>query len=90
MRREWAFDRWSALRGGSAGLGWQGLSFKDIERLAHMSDLPPPGSRAVFLSYAREDAEAARRIADALRAYGIEVRFDQDEMRGGDSWDQKP
>lgn len=54
-----------------------------------MSDLPPPGSRAVFLSYAREDAEAARRIADALRAFGIEVWFDQNELRGGDSWDQK-
>lgn len=45
--------------------------------------------RAVFLSYAREDAEPTRRIADALRAFGIEVWFDQNELRGGDSWDQK-
>ena len=28
---------------------------------------------AVFLSYASQDAEAARRICDALRAAGIEV-----------------
>jgi TolB-like protein/Tfp pilus assembly protein PilF len=47
-----------------------------------------PG-KAVFLSYAREDAEAVRRVADALRAFSIEVWFDQNELRGGDSWDQK-
>ncbi len=44
---------------------------------------------AVFLSYAREDSEAARRIADALRAFGLEVWFDQSELRGGDTWDSK-
>lgn len=46
-------------------------------------------ARAVFLSYAREDTPAARRIADALRAGGIEVWFDQSELRGGDAWDAK-
>jgi len=46
-------------------------------------------SHAVFLSYASQDAEAARRIADTLRAAGIEVWFDQSELRGGDVWDQK-
>ena len=46
-------------------------------------------SRAVFLSYASQDAEAAKRIANALRAAGIEVWFDQSELRGGDAWDQK-
>lgn len=30
-----------------------------------------------------------QRIADALRAFGIEVWFDQNELRGGDTWDQK-
>lgn len=46
-------------------------------------------SRAVFLSYASEDAEAAERIADALRAAGIEVWFDRNALRGGDEWDRK-
>ena len=46
-------------------------------------------SKAVFLSYASQDAEAARRICEALRAAGIEVWFDQSELRGGDVWDQK-
>ncbi len=45
--------------------------------------------KAVFLSYASQDAEAARRIADALRAAGVEVWFDQSELVGGDAWDQK-
>jgi len=43
---------------------------------------------AVFLSYASQDAEAARRICEALRAAGVEVWFDQSELRGGDAWDQ--
>jgi len=42
---------------------------------------------AVFLSYASQDAEAARRIRDALQAEGLEVWFDQSELRGGDAWD---
>jgi hypothetical protein len=46
-------------------------------------------SRAVFLSYASQDAEAARRICEALGAGGIEVWFDQSELRGGDTWDQR-
>jgi TolB-like protein/lipoprotein NlpI len=45
----------------------------------------PP--RAVFLSYASQDAQAALRICEALRAAGIEVWFDQSELRGGDAWD---
>ena len=43
--------------------------------------------RAVFLSYASEDADAAQRICASLRAAGIEVWFDQSELRGGDVWD---
>ena len=44
-------------------------------------------SHAVFLSYASQDAQAARKICEALRAAGIEVWFDQSELRGGDAWD---
>jgi len=49
----------------------------------------PGVSNAVFLSYASEDAEAAERIAAALRAAGVEVWFDKSELRGGDAWDRK-
>jgi len=44
---------------------------------------------AVFISYASQDGEAAKRICDALRAAGIEVWFDQSELRGGDVWDRQ-
>jgi len=50
-----------------------------------MSD---PG-KAVFLSYASQDAEAARKICEAIRATGVEVWFDQSELVGGDAWDAK-
>jgi len=46
-------------------------------------------NKAVFLSYASQDAEAVRRIAETLRASGAEVWFDQNELVGGDAWDAK-
>src|SRR4051812_12145101 len=61
-----------------------GISFLSMPQ---PSDGFPPA--AVFLSYPREDAGAARRIAEALRSHGIEVWFDEAELRGGDAWDAK-
>ena len=46
-------------------------------------------NKAAFLSYSSQDAAAAQRICEALRAGGIEVWFDQSELRGGDAWDQR-
>jgi TIR domain len=42
---------------------------------------------AVFLSYASQDIDAARKLCEALRAAGVEVWFDQSELRGGEVWD---
>ncbi|HEV2040430.1 MAG TPA: toll/interleukin-1 receptor domain-containing protein, partial [Casimicrobiaceae bacterium] len=44
-------------------------------------------TKAVFLSYASQDADAASRICQTLREAGIEVWLDQSELRGGDAWD---
>lgn len=44
---------------------------------------------AVFLSYAHEDAVAARRLAEGLRAAGIEAWVDTSELQGGDAWDRE-
>jgi TolB-like protein/Tfp pilus assembly protein PilF len=45
---------------------------------------------AVFISYASQDAEAARRICEALRSGGVEVWFDQEGgLEHGDAWDAK-
>ncbi|MDP3069479.1 MAG: TIR domain-containing protein [Opitutaceae bacterium] len=46
-------------------------------------------NKAVFLSYASQDAAAVLRICEALRTAGIEVWFDQNELVGGDAWDAK-
>jgi len=57
-----------------------------------MPDSVPPGTpnRAVFLSYASQDTEAARRICEALRSGGVEVWFDQEGgLEHGDEWDAK-
>ncbi len=62
---------------------------KEGAALNAMSEPSSSATQAIFLSYAREDAESARRIAEALRSSGIEVWFDQNELRGGDTWDAK-
>ena len=47
-------------------------------------------NKAVFLSYTSQDAEAARRLCEALRAGGVEVWFDADGgLEHGDEWDAK-
>lgn len=46
-------------------------------------------SRAIFISYARDDLTVAQRLADALRAAELEVWLDLDELTGGDAWDRK-
>jgi hypothetical protein len=53
----------------------------------------PPSSAtaagAVFVSYAKEDLEAVRRLASALEAVGVDVWFDKTELKPGDDWDRK-
>jgi TolB-like protein/Tfp pilus assembly protein PilF len=51
-----------------------------------MTDRPEP-SGSVFISYASQDEEAARRICEALREAGLQVWLDKSELRGGDAWD---
>lgn len=47
-------------------------------------------SKAVFLSYASQDAEPAFRVCEALRSAGIQVWFDADGgLEHGDEWDAK-
>ena len=56
---------------------------------AESSNEVTTATSAVFLSYASQDADAAARISAALRSAGIEVWFDQSELRGGDAWDRQ-
>lgn len=49
----------------------------------------PPGAPVVFICHASEDKSVAREVADALQASGIDTWFDENDLRGGDSWDEK-
>lgn len=44
-------------------------------------------TRPVFISYASQDVDAGRGIAEALRETGVEVWFDQNSLKGGTAWD---
>lgn len=52
---------------------------------AHVRQMP---SDAVFVSYAREDLEQARRVVAALEGAGIDVWFDEQRLTGGADWDR--
>ena len=57
-----------------------------------MSSIEPPGSRSrpsVFLSYASEDRQAARSFREALPSYGLDPWHDENDLGGGELWDQK-
>ncbi len=51
--------------------------------------VPPVPRPTVFISYASEDRAAARQLRDALEAAGLDVWYDENELVGGDAWDQK-
>jgi hypothetical protein len=53
----------------------------------HAAAAPPRPT--IFISYASEDRAAARLLRDALDAAGLDVWYDENELAGGDSWDQK-
>lgn len=48
-----------------------------------------PPSPSIFISYASEDRDAARALRDYLAAAGLDVWYDENELGGGDAWDQK-
>ena len=57
---------------------------------ASASSVPPAAERpSLFLSYSSEDRAATRSLRDALEAAGLEVWYDENELGGGDAWDQK-
>ncbi len=55
-----------------------------------MSEVRSASRGAVFLSYASQDAGAARRLCESLRSAGIDVWFDvEGGLETGDEWDAK-
>jgi TolB-like protein len=56
---------------------------------ADNTETPVAPRPTVFLSYASEDRRAAQVLRDSLPAFGMEVWYDESDLVGGDSWDQK-
>jgi len=48
-----------------------------------------PSAGVVFISYSRQDIDAARRLARSLDASGIDVWFDEQELKPGDAWERR-
>jgi TIR domain-containing protein/SIR2-like protein len=46
----------------------------------------PPGM--IFVSYAKEDLEAAGRLVEGLRKFDLEVWFDKQDLSWGDDWNR--
>jgi TolB-like protein/Tfp pilus assembly protein PilF len=81
---------WRDAKPARAGLLWAGKTLaRSASITAKYMPADPQAKGAVFLSYASQDAVAAKRICEALRAVGVEVWFDQSELVGGDQWDAK-
>jgi hypothetical protein len=53
---------------------------------ASSADANRISSGAIFISYASNDRDAAKRLADGLRTAGLDVWFDQSDLRMGDDW----
>jgi TIR domain/SIR2-like domain len=60
-----------------------GHSESTVDLPAEMPD------HSIFLSYAREDGEAVKKIFNGLTERGLRVWFDRKDIRGGDNWDPK-
>ena len=56
---------------------------------AAVSAAGPPARDAIFISYMREDADAARRVCDAITSLGGNVWLDERRISPGDAWEQE-
>jgi hypothetical protein len=81
-------------------LRWE--SFAHQLRNAYEATLPSPTTEAAsaptpltpdtpkaFLSYASENRETVKALAEELKTRGIRVWRDEDDLRAGDNWDRK-
>jgi hypothetical protein len=48
-----------------------------------------PDASTIFISYMREDADAARRLCDAITSLGGEVWLDERRLSPGDAWERE-
>ncbi|MBP7481593.1 MAG: toll/interleukin-1 receptor domain-containing protein [Lacunisphaera sp.] len=73
--------RWMARRGGGSAAADAPARFLPPAR-----EMP---EHAVFISYAREDLAAVKKLKAALDAAGLTIWFDLDRLESGDDYDRK-
>lgn len=56
---------------------------------AQAAAAPPAGKGSIFISYVREDADAARRLSAALADIGGDVWLDERRLQPGDRWEEE-
>lgn len=49
---------------------------------------PPATAPVAFLSYASEDREIVERLSQAMKAGGVAIWVDRQNLRGGDNWER--
>ncbi|MDH6247466.1 toll/interleukin-1 receptor domain-containing protein [Mycobacterium sp. OTB74] len=68
---------------------WEARRTPKCRPMAHATAQLESGDPKVFISYMREDIDAARRLRNAICDLGGEVWFDEDGIRPGDKWEQE-
>jgi TIR domain len=51
--------------------------------------VPPADTPTIFISYMREDVDAARRVCDAITSLGGDVWLDERRLSPGDTWERE-
>lgn len=59
---------------------------QSAERPPDAVGVAPPSAPEIFISYMREDADAAQRLCDAIKGLGGEAWLDKRRIRPGDAW----
>jgi hypothetical protein len=61
-----------------------------LRKPERLQPAPPPTPRgSIFISYAREDVEAARRLRDAIERLGGDAWLDESRLLPGDAWEEE-
>ena len=61
----------------------------DVKPACHEAEPRAPETEGIFISYTREDADAAVRLSDAITSLGGDVWLDERLLRAGETWEAR-
>lgn len=68
---------------------WEKQAAARISVNAGVTDVGPVDEPTIFISYMREDAEAAQRICNAITSLGGDAWLDERRLSPGDDWEEQ-